>query len=282
MSFSCGKGPAFGQSRSHSMVATKRRFDPNLQKVRIVDGQDAAPRLRLHPLPQGRQGHQGRLSRGLRRRRRRRLADRPADLPRHASVVAAAAGDGRLDSGGSCQRWPGRATLNTPGARPSQNRNKCGADRADCATNACRASPTASAACRFQLSTCRDGFRPRRKAQLVMIEADRRPRGRYHATFDRSRTVRDARLVRRLRRRQGRRAAPPARPAAARSPAPSRTTPSRRKVPQEIARARHAGRRDRRQLRAERVLRRGRQDDHRHGRRPGRRRSARRSASRSS
>jgi large subunit ribosomal protein L28 len=39
---SCGKGPAFGHSRSHSMVATKRRFNPNLQKVRaIVDG---APR----------------------------------------------------------------------------------------------------------------------------------------------------------------------------------------------------------------------------------------------
>jgi large subunit ribosomal protein L28 len=39
---SCGKGPAFGQSRSHSMRATKRRFEPNLQKVRaIVDG---APR----------------------------------------------------------------------------------------------------------------------------------------------------------------------------------------------------------------------------------------------
>jgi large subunit ribosomal protein L28 len=34
---SCGKGPAFGQSRSHSMVATKRRFEPNLQKVRILD-----------------------------------------------------------------------------------------------------------------------------------------------------------------------------------------------------------------------------------------------------
>ena len=32
---SCGKRPAFGQSRSHSMVATKRRFNPNLQKVRI-------------------------------------------------------------------------------------------------------------------------------------------------------------------------------------------------------------------------------------------------------
>ena len=36
--FSCGKGPAFGNSRSHSMVATRRRFDPNLQKVRIDDG----------------------------------------------------------------------------------------------------------------------------------------------------------------------------------------------------------------------------------------------------
>jgi large subunit ribosomal protein L28 len=34
---SCGKGPAFGQSRSHSMVATKRRFEPNLQKVRISE-----------------------------------------------------------------------------------------------------------------------------------------------------------------------------------------------------------------------------------------------------
>lgn len=34
---SCGKGPAFGQSRSHSMVATKRRFDANLQKVRIEE-----------------------------------------------------------------------------------------------------------------------------------------------------------------------------------------------------------------------------------------------------
>ena len=36
----CGKGPAFGNNRSHSMVATKRRFDPNLQRVRIlVDGE---------------------------------------------------------------------------------------------------------------------------------------------------------------------------------------------------------------------------------------------------
>ncbi|HKF15138.1 MAG TPA: 50S ribosomal protein L28 [Gaiellaceae bacterium] len=32
----CGKKPSFGHSRSHSMVATKRRFDPNLQRVRVI------------------------------------------------------------------------------------------------------------------------------------------------------------------------------------------------------------------------------------------------------
>ena len=32
----CGKKPSFGNSRSHSMVATKRRFEPNLQRVRIL------------------------------------------------------------------------------------------------------------------------------------------------------------------------------------------------------------------------------------------------------
>lgn len=31
----CGKAPKFGNNRSHSMRATSRRFDPNLQKVRI-------------------------------------------------------------------------------------------------------------------------------------------------------------------------------------------------------------------------------------------------------
>lgn len=35
---SCGKGPSYGNSRSHSMAATRRRFDANLQKVRIVEG----------------------------------------------------------------------------------------------------------------------------------------------------------------------------------------------------------------------------------------------------
>ncbi len=39
---SCAKKPAFGHSRSHSMRATKRRFNPNLQKVRVLVGN--APR----------------------------------------------------------------------------------------------------------------------------------------------------------------------------------------------------------------------------------------------
>ena len=37
----CGKKPAFGHSRSHSMVASKRRFDPNLQRVRVLLGGQA-------------------------------------------------------------------------------------------------------------------------------------------------------------------------------------------------------------------------------------------------
>jgi large subunit ribosomal protein L28 len=32
----CGKAPGFGNHRSHSMVATKRRFNPNLQRVRVL------------------------------------------------------------------------------------------------------------------------------------------------------------------------------------------------------------------------------------------------------
>ena len=35
----CGKGPATGHNVSHSNIKTKRRFSPNLQRVRaLVDG----------------------------------------------------------------------------------------------------------------------------------------------------------------------------------------------------------------------------------------------------
>jgi large subunit ribosomal protein L28 len=33
---SCGKRPAVGNNRSHSNRATRRRFEPNLQRVRIL------------------------------------------------------------------------------------------------------------------------------------------------------------------------------------------------------------------------------------------------------
>ena len=36
--YSCGKKPSFGNARSHSLRATRRRWNPNLQKVRIQDG----------------------------------------------------------------------------------------------------------------------------------------------------------------------------------------------------------------------------------------------------
>ena len=36
--YSCGKGPSFGNARSHSLSATRRRWNPNLQKIRIQEG----------------------------------------------------------------------------------------------------------------------------------------------------------------------------------------------------------------------------------------------------
>ena len=36
--YSCGKKPDFGNARSHSLRATRRRRAPNLQKVRIQEG----------------------------------------------------------------------------------------------------------------------------------------------------------------------------------------------------------------------------------------------------
>ncbi len=67
--YSCGKRPDFGNARSHSLRATRRRRDPNLQKIRIQEGasarrayvctsclkafkvQKASPRARTAPEP---------------------------------------------------------------------------------------------------------------------------------------------------------------------------------------------------------------------------------------
>ena len=34
----CGRAPGFGNNRSHSMRATSRRFNVNVQKVRVLVG----------------------------------------------------------------------------------------------------------------------------------------------------------------------------------------------------------------------------------------------------
>ena len=34
----CGKGPSFGNSISHSHIRTRRRWNPNIQRVRALVG----------------------------------------------------------------------------------------------------------------------------------------------------------------------------------------------------------------------------------------------------
>jgi large subunit ribosomal protein L28 len=42
----CGKGPQFGHNVSHSKRATKRQFDPNIQRVRVtIDGKTRRVRI---------------------------------------------------------------------------------------------------------------------------------------------------------------------------------------------------------------------------------------------
>ena len=53
----CGKGPGFGHNISHSHRRTKRRWNPNIQRVRAMVGAHPEAAQRLHLLPQGRQGH---------------------------------------------------------------------------------------------------------------------------------------------------------------------------------------------------------------------------------
>jgi large subunit ribosomal protein L28 len=35
----CGKTPQFGNNRSFSMKATRRKFKPNLQSIRLMEGE---------------------------------------------------------------------------------------------------------------------------------------------------------------------------------------------------------------------------------------------------
>ncbi len=43
----CGKGPQFGNRISHAHNVTHRRFNPNLQSIRTVDGKGTHRRVRV-------------------------------------------------------------------------------------------------------------------------------------------------------------------------------------------------------------------------------------------
>ena len=43
----CGKGPQFGNNVSHANNRTPRRFDPNLQQVRVQLPNGSARRMRV-------------------------------------------------------------------------------------------------------------------------------------------------------------------------------------------------------------------------------------------
>ena len=43
----CGKGPQFGNNVSHANNRTRRRFDPNLQSIRVQRPQGGAQRMKV-------------------------------------------------------------------------------------------------------------------------------------------------------------------------------------------------------------------------------------------
>ena len=61
----CGKTIQTGMKVSHSHIRTKRKWKPNLQRVRVVEGDRrrySPPHPRLHPLPAFRQGPESNLT----------------------------------------------------------------------------------------------------------------------------------------------------------------------------------------------------------------------------
>jgi large subunit ribosomal protein L28 len=43
----CGKGPQFGNNVSHANNRTRRRFNPNLQSIRVQRPQGGAQRMKV-------------------------------------------------------------------------------------------------------------------------------------------------------------------------------------------------------------------------------------------
>ena len=101
----CGKKPQFGMRLSHSHRRTKRRWNPNVQRVRADRERLAEAHPRLHLLPQGRQGPEAVAREGPRGRRcrassacttRRAAKARVRDTDRAELVLAADALEGSL------------------------------------------------------------------------------------------------------------------------------------------------------------------------------------------
>ena len=82
---SCGKGPAFGHSRSHSDGGHQAALQPEPPEGPHLRRGRSPARVRLHSLPEGLQGHQGRLSAGPSRRVGVKRQAWPRREPRSAS-----------------------------------------------------------------------------------------------------------------------------------------------------------------------------------------------------
>ena len=74
----CGKGPSVGNNVSHANNKTKRRWNPNLQKVTGADRRRSAAGAGLHALYPQRQNPQKRLN-SRSSQQRGQLLRRPSD-----------------------------------------------------------------------------------------------------------------------------------------------------------------------------------------------------------
>ena len=125
---SCGKRPAFGNSRSHSMTATRRRFNPNLQKVRIKDGAADPARSTSAPDAEVQQGDQGRV-----RLTGSRLPMADPSIERFRRVVSAASAhlEDRRQEVNDLNVFPGRRRRHRRqhGADPARRERRAGPAR---------------------------------------------------------------------------------------------------------------------------------------------------------
>ena len=103
----CAKKPGFGNNRPWSRKITKRRFNPNIQRVRATVNGCAQAAQRVHRLPQGRQGLP--------------LTDLTTSSRRRIRTTGCAVSlvlPGLGASGDQCEVGPAAAVRRTPRRRP--------------------------------------------------------------------------------------------------------------------------------------------------------------------